>query len=491
MRCVLAAVLLTAAAGCKDEAKAEQTLIPGVPDELLDPATCEECHPEHYRQWLGSMHAYAVEDPIFRAMNARGQRETDGALGDFCIKCHAPLAVELGLTTDGLNMDEVPQSLHGVTCYFCHTVTGVAGTHNNPLELSMGAVMLGNVRDPEPSDVHEADYSSFLDSATLESGDMCGSCHDIVTDAGLHLERTYSEWLDSFFADEDPLSGGPQPYGLRCASCHMGPGTVGPIADAEGVRADRVFHPHGMVGVDVAITDYPDAQLGPMLVAEQQEQIAEQRKSALCSSLCVGEDDDGNPVVDHYVHNEFSAHGWPSGATADRRTWAELHVFGADGPLLETGELAPGQAVVELQDSDPNLRVFHSRLFDGAGEEVHMFWDAEAIEGEALPAASVLSPQGDAGAWKGRRYVMDAPVERVTAAVHIRAVGLDVIDSLIESGDLDASFRDRFPVEDVAPTLLEWTPEAAQPAGEYGSCVSSSDACGAATVGAPIATPEG
>jgi hypothetical protein len=40
------------------------------------------------------MHAYAAEDPVFLAMNARGQRETQGALGAFCVNCHAPLAVQ-------------------------------------------------------------------------------------------------------------------------------------------------------------------------------------------------------------------------------------------------------------------------------------------------------------------------------------------------------------------------------------------------------------
>ena len=73
------------------------------------------------------MHAYAAEDPVFLAMNARGQRETNGALGDFCVKCHAPLAVELGLTTDGLNLGEIPPHLAGVTCFFCHTVESVEG----------------------------------------------------------------------------------------------------------------------------------------------------------------------------------------------------------------------------------------------------------------------------------------------------------------------------------------------------------------------------
>lgn len=76
-------------------------------EELRDPGTCGECHPDHFREWSGSMHAYAAVDPVFIAMNARGQEKTDGALGDFCVKCHAPVAVELGLTTDGSNLDDV------------------------------------------------------------------------------------------------------------------------------------------------------------------------------------------------------------------------------------------------------------------------------------------------------------------------------------------------------------------------------------------------
>jgi hypothetical protein len=60
---------------------------------LRDPAACQGCHPAQFAQWSGSMHAHAADDPVFLAMNKRGQRETNGALGDFCVKCHAPMAV--------------------------------------------------------------------------------------------------------------------------------------------------------------------------------------------------------------------------------------------------------------------------------------------------------------------------------------------------------------------------------------------------------------
>ena len=90
--------------------------------DLVKPGNCVGCHPTQYTEWTQSMHAYAADDPVFRAMNARGQRETDGGLGVFCVNCHAPLAVRDGKTKNGLNLDSLPPEYHGVTCFFCHSV---------------------------------------------------------------------------------------------------------------------------------------------------------------------------------------------------------------------------------------------------------------------------------------------------------------------------------------------------------------------------------
>lgn len=474
--------VLALALGCNDPTPPSTGLDPN--DRLLDPASCQECHPTHYREWLGSMHAYAGEDPVFRAMNARGQRETNGELGDFCVRCHAPMALELGLTTDGLNLDEVPQHLRGVTCYFCHTAEAVEGSHNNPLRLSGGRTLLGAIHDPVDNDAHASAYSPLLDSATTESAALCGSCHDVVTPNDVHLERTYAEWQASFFSDLDPLSGGPAIYGLRCGSCHMGPGIDGPIADAPGVRADRRRHPHGMPGVDVALHDWPDATLGPQLRAEQLEGIEFQRKSALCASICINPRDEGGSSVDVYLHNEFSAHAWPSGSAQDRRAWLELRAFAGGAAVLEVGVLDDGVALATLAD-DPLLWRLGDRMFDGANHEVHMFWEAERVESALLPASEVLSPMGDASTWRARRFVVaDTEVDRVTTRLRLRPMALDTLDSLIESGDLDPSIREQITTFDVRPTVLEWTPDAATEFAGYGACVSSSSVCGAPLIGA-------
>jgi len=38
----------------------------------------------------------------------KGQRDTNGAVGGFCISCHAPMALRTGASENGDNLDELP-----------------------------------------------------------------------------------------------------------------------------------------------------------------------------------------------------------------------------------------------------------------------------------------------------------------------------------------------------------------------------------------------
>jgi hypothetical protein len=453
-------------------------------EALKDPATCEECHPQHYREWLGSMHAYASEDPVFRAMNARGQRETNGELGDFCVRCHAPVAVELGLTKDGLDLDEVPQAYRGVTCWYCHQIDEVAGTHNNPLQLAIDEFMRGAVVDPLEPPPHGVARSDYLDRKQLASAQLCGSCHDIVTPDGAHIERTYAEWQASFYADPDPDDPEqPAVYGLTCGSCHMRRET-GTIADFPGVRGDRDRHSHMFVGVDVALTDFPDAELGPQLRAEQREAIADMRKTSLCASMCVRETDASEAEITVWLHNEAAGHSWPSGSTPDRRAWVELNARdGAEQILLESGVIGEDEAISAL--ADPNLWLLRDRLFDTQGQETHMLWAAASYESELLGVPEAFGAAAHEQTWASRTYLVPALPARVDLRVHLRAIGLEVLEDLVASGDLDPAVIEAFETFDVAPASLSWTPEGATPSeGEvdYGTCVSSSPGCKAPAI---------
>jgi hypothetical protein len=455
-----------------------------IPVELLDPQQCGSCHPDHYTEWLSSMHAYAADDPVFVAMNARGQRETNGALGDFCIKCHAPVAVQLGETTDGLNLDELPAHLKGVTCYFCHQVDAVEGTHDNPLRLAFDRVMRGGFPGAEKTEAHGSDYSRLHDQRAQDtSSALCGSCHDIVNPNGVHIERTYAEWLASLFADEE--DGQPTAAAQGCGQCHMRtyPGAQ-PITDLEGAP-DRARHRHLFAGVDVALTPFPNAEQAPQLEALQRARIAEIRETILCSSMCV-QDLGGQAEVTVWLHNEAAGHGWPSGANADRRAWLELRAYDPD-EFHRSGVVADDESIDALDD--PELWLFRDRLLNEAGEEVHMFWEAASYESQQLQVPAELSLADDDSVWVKRVYALERLPERVTTRVRLRAMAFEVIDDLIGSGDLDPQLRARFETFEIPPTQLEWTAADALAVPGYGSCVSTVATCQAPEVRDALENP--
>jgi hypothetical protein len=410
-------------------------------EALMDPESCKGCHPDHYREWSGSMHAYAADDPVFLAMNARGQRETNGELGDFCVQCHAPMAVREGMTTDGLNLDSVPQHLKGVTCFFCHTAEGTTDDHNAAVTLSDEPVMLGGLPDPVENTAHEAEYAAHFDRLNLESSNLCGTCHDIVMPNGLELERTFKEWRASLFAHDNPAEKN------TCPSCHM-QGRDGLAADYEGVPLRRV-HDHRMVGVDVAITDWPEMQ-------DQKERIQFELDPTVILELCVARVAGGVEVTVN-LENFAAGHSWPSGATQDRRAWVEIRAFLGDNEVFSSGVVPPGTPMVDVAASDPNFWRLGDRILDEDGNPVHMFWEAADVESNLLlaPAAQIGQP-AYFDTHVIRTYSIPTVVDRVETAVHIQPMGHDVLDDLIASGDLDPMFRERIETFTLGATRVVW-----------------------------------
>ena len=58
--------------------------------------TCATCHPQQYREWSVSPHAYSQMSPVFNAMHGTVVDFTNGTNGDFCIRCHTPVGHEPG-----------------------------------------------------------------------------------------------------------------------------------------------------------------------------------------------------------------------------------------------------------------------------------------------------------------------------------------------------------------------------------------------------------
>lgn len=416
--------------------------------ELLDPETCRDCHPTQYAEWEGSMHAYASEDPVFLAMNELGQEQTNGELGDFCVQCHAPMAVREGLTTDGLNLRDLDRPYQGVTCFFCHTVESVEGDHNNPLVLADDLVMRGEFADPVESNAHDSRYSPLHDrSQVAESSALCGACHDIVTPAGVHLERTYLEWQESVF--DKPAAEG----GLSCGGCHM-EGTRDVIADVEGVKLRRRKE-HAFPGIDVALTPWPG-------IDEQLAKIERDLEGTLFPRLCFNPDAGGQ--IEYTLDNIRGGHMIPSGAAQDRRMWAEVVATQGGDTILSTGQIAEGQAVDVFADTDPMLWQMRDFVFDENGDEAHFFWEVREVRSELLPPAvtnDMTDPRFDHSVTRSFSLGGAGMPDRVEAVVKIRPIGLELVDLLVAEGKLDPEIRAAVPTHVIAGTRLVWTPDAA------------------------------
>jgi len=424
-----------ALASCTSDKTEDAPTLTG--DALLDPNNCLPCHADQFREWSGSMHAYAGEDPVFVAMNKRMQRETNGQAGPLCVGCHAPVAVRLGKTTDGLNLAELPSYMRGVTCFFCHTTDAVEGTHNNPLRLANDGVLRGGLVNPAKSP-HRSAYSNLHDREQQTSSATCGGCHDVVTQLGAHIERTFAEWQASLYA---------KPGQLSCGKCHM-EGRDGVAAQVEGAP-QRIIHDHSMAAVDVALTPFTDTDA-------QRASVQRLLDATLLAKLCVKQTPQGL-IAETTLDNAFAGHKFPSGAAQDRRAWLEVIAYRAGAVVFSSGVVPDKIAAASI--ADPNLWLLRDKIFGADGKEVHMFWEAARFESELLPAAvtaDVRDPAFFHSVTKNYPLPLPAP-DRVTMRVRMRPVDFDLLDDLVATKDLDPQILDRVPTFDLASTVKEWT----------------------------------
>jgi hypothetical protein len=286
------------------------------------------------------------------------------------------------------------------------------------------------------SDAHRSKYSALHDRESPDSAALCGSCHDIVTQGGVHLERTFLEWRESLFAQPG--------FGqLTCGGCHM-TGDDAPAADFPGVPERRV-HEHTFAGVDVALTPFPELEA-------QREAIARDLDPAIGVQLCAADAGGGEVDLSVRLDNIMAGHMWPSGAAQDRRAWVELTAFSGDTRVYASGLVGDGET-----PADPNLWLFGDRMLDTNGVETHMFWEAASYVSELLPPTVTNDPTDPRFDHSRRRtYRIPAGVDRVEVKLRLRAMNLATIDDLIASGDLDPAVRARIPTFDLLGSRVTW-----------------------------------
>lgn len=228
----------------------------------------------------------------------------------------------------------------------------------------------------------------------------------------------------------------------------------------EGVGM-RTVHEHLWPGVDVALTDFPYRDA--MRSAVEDCQLGAASLSFFTLEVTP-------PDLFTFQIETNAGHDQPSGAAEDRRMWLEFLAYDDDGQLLEqvsSGNIADGELEEKSQRDpkrDPHLLMFRDHIYDAQGKPVNMFWEAqkskahpEGYESSALPVSTTTYIEGKHAVIK--QYRASGPnglPARVTARLRMRPIGVEVLQDLVDSGDLDPAIAARMQTLTFG-AQIEWT----------------------------------
>src|SRR5262249_26673511 len=279
---------------------------------------CAVCHQEIYQQWRTSWHAQATIDPFFREMLGQADKDlrAHGKTAAFCMTCHAPVATVTKAVrlyeSEWLQLNSNSVAMQGVTCDFCHTISGDEHFGDN--------ISSGVYKYPRKGDT-AIKYGAHADATTtnhltkasrfLQSAEMCAICHKFNHPlSGEKLQDTYDEWK------RGPYSG---KGGKRCQDCHM-PQFSGQAADTGRERKD--LHAHIFPGGH----------------AELVKKVA---TVTLWGSV-KGKSGKRTANLEAVVKNVGSGHRMPTGLPGMRQMWLEVVVRDAQGSCVFTNNMPIG-----------------------------------------------------------------------------------------------------------------------------------------------------
>ena len=325
------------------------------PGSFEDPKTCSTCHRAIYNEWSKSMHANAWENKWYQPDYILAHQQTDGATDLLCGACHAPIAARTGLLppADGSQFDAT--SRRGISCDFCHTVSGVGQMFNMGHISAPGPVKRGPRGDGR-SLYHEVKFTEIHTKA-----DFCGSCHMVIHPAtGTHIIDTWNDWQNNEYGRQ----------GIRCQDCHMTPtpGVTkrpGRAALMGKERENLAFH--GFIGGSSYVQD----ELGNK---EQAQMSREFLRAAAEIELANNITDDGTLELTVNVHNVGAGHKIPTGTTYIRIMWLQVEVVDSAGKRV----FSSGQ-IDDKNHVDPNAVFFRVLFKDAEGNLTGKSWQAHGI----------------------------------------------------------------------------------------------------------------
>lgn len=203
-----------------------------------------------YDLWQSTMMANSARDPFWRAVMSAEVAATPNAGDEIkaeCMKCHAPLADQVGLEEHGTG--DVAHALDcdgelgdmardGASCTICHGIDpanlGSDESFNAGFKINDKLELYGPHDEVFFRPMQNIAGFTPVWSGHVTQSKLCGTCHTLstetrdaegeVTGSTLHEQTPYLEWRNSAFSNEEPdgsLKTRRAPGARTCQACHM------------------------------------------------------------------------------------------------------------------------------------------------------------------------------------------------------------------------------------------------------------------------------
>jgi hypothetical protein len=110
--------------------------------EFTPPSACAGCHEKEYKEWTGSVHHLAFQDPIYQGELNKGVKAVGHEITRQCEGCHSPAGMVTG-EIKGAGISALSEmAMAGVSCDICHSVSGVTHWQTPSHEPENGSFIL-------------------------------------------------------------------------------------------------------------------------------------------------------------------------------------------------------------------------------------------------------------------------------------------------------------------------------------------------------------
>lgn len=476
-------------------------------------SNCRFCHGDYneahepFQRWTASMMGQAARDPVFHACLDIALQDSPAA-GEMCLRCHAPQGWLAGRSSPPDGSALAGADFEGVACSVCHRMVNpqqdpMATTPPEDGQILQTLAASGDlpaaphsgtyVIDPQdrrrgPFDL-DADwiahgdpdgffYHRYLQSPFHQTSQLCATCHDVSNplyekqpDGSYALsafdtphgtgnkydqfpvERTYSEWASSAFA-QGPIEmggrfGGNKTAVSTCQDCHM-PDTSGEGCVLEPPLRHNLPQ-HNFNGSNtwvVAAVNASNLQTQTGLSDQSVADAISRNVQMLQDASDLALFSDGSTLTTRIIN--YSGHKLPTGYGEGRRMWINVVFTNALGETIaEHG--AYDMATATLDDASTRVYEIEQGLDPAvaaaaqlpAGPSFHFALNNKIYKDnrippigftnagfEAVQAAPVAYAYADGQHWDDAPFAIPPGAAMATVTVYHQTTRRDYIEFL-------------------------------------------------------------